>query len=311
MATNFAFLILPEVHIMDFAGPDQAIHEAIEYGADFKLDYAGINQEVKTSAGMRLGKQKHFSELNLKAGDYLILPGSSVEYLTSPVFKENNDLFSWLRIQSMKKVNLVSICAGTFILAECGLLNGIECTTHFKRTKQVQELYPEAIVRENILFTEDNNIYTSAGIATGIDLILHIIEKLKGSYFTHKVARELLIYTRRDGQSKQHSVFMNFRNHIHSGIHKAQDYIIEHLNRKLSIRQLADIANMSERNFTRIFKRETQVTVSEYINLVRREKIQSLLKNPDLSKLQIAQEVGLESERQIHRIMKKTEVLAE
>jgi transcriptional regulator GlxA family with amidase domain len=303
MATKFVFLVLPEIHLMDLAGPDQTIHEAIEYGADFEIEYCGIGELPTSSAGLRLGNQKHFSEIQLKKGDYLIIPGANVSYLLSSDFKKYQDLLDWICTQHENGVYLCSICAGAFVLALCGLLNNIPCTTHFKRTQQLQTLFPQSKVVENILFVEQNGIYTSAGIASGIDLTLYIIEQLKGSYFAHKVARELVIYSRRDGSNTQHSAFMQYRNHIHSGIHNAQDFIIENISQKNSITDLADVASMSERNFTRVFKKETGITVNDFITIIRKETIKNLLKNPDLSKRQIAHKVGLTSEKQLTRLM--------
>jgi transcriptional regulator GlxA family with amidase domain len=110
------------------------------------------------------------------------------------------------------------------------------------------------------------------------------------------------MYIRRDGNSKQESVFLKFRNHIHSGIHQAQDFVVEKIHTKFSNTELADVANMSYRNFCRIFKKETGITPNEYINLIRLEKANSLIKNPDMSKQQIANAVGLKSEKQLSRL---------
>ncbi len=303
MPTKFIFLILPNVHLLDLAGPDQAIHEAIDFGADFEIVYCGINEAITTSAGLGLKQQTHFSKIKYNAGDFIIIPGAKVKYLLSNEMKANKDLHIWLCKAHQNKINLVSICAGALVLAECGLLDNISCTTHFKVTKQLQQLYPKTTVKENILFVEENNIYTSAGIASGIDLILHIIEKLTDGFFAHKVARELVIYYRRDGVSMQQSAYLECRNHIHIGIHNAQDYILENLSKKNNLNHLAEIACMSERNFTRIFKKETGKTVNEYINTIRKEKISNLMQNPSLSRKHIAQQVGLESEKQLLRII--------
>jgi transcriptional regulator GlxA family with amidase domain len=183
------------------------------------------------------------------------------------------------------------------------VLDGRNCTTHFKKTKELQEKFPKIKVIENILYTDQDGIYTSAGIASGIDLTLHLIEKLKGSYFAHLVARELVVFNRRSGSDSQESEFLKFRNHIHSGVHKMQDYILEKLHQKNSLLDLAEIAGMSERNFTRIFKKETGITVVEYINVVRRAKATELKKNPNFSKIEIANKVGLQSEKQLTRIL--------
>lgn len=302
--TKFVFLVLPEIHLMDLAGPDQTIHEAIEYGAPFEIEYCGLTEAIMSSAGLPISKQIHFSHVQLKAGDYLVVPGSNLSYILSSEFKKNKELLLWIQKQYQQGVHLVSICAGVFVLGLADLLDGIECTTHFKRTTQLQQLFPKAIVKENILFTEQSGIFTSAGIASGIDLTLHIVEQRCGGYFAHKVARELVVYNRREGYQMQHSVMMQFRNHIHSGIHNTQDYIIEHIDKKMSLFDLAEMACMSERNFTRVFKKETGTTVNAFINSIRKERIQQLMKNKDLSKKQIAAQVGLESERQVLRILK-------
>jgi transcriptional regulator GlxA family with amidase domain len=303
MKTKFTFLVLPQIHLMDLAGPDQAILESIDFGADFTIEYCQLENPVISSAGLPIGNLKHFSEVQFDAGDFLVIPGSNGNYLTSDAFKKQTELLEWIRAAYQKGVNVCSICAGAFVLAECGLLDNIPCTTHFKRTKQLQDLYPKAKVIENILFTQHNGIYTSAGIASGIDLTLHIIEELKGSYFAHLVARELVVYNRRNGQQKQESDMLGFRNHIHSGVHKVQDWIIENINQKTTLNDLAEIAHMSERNFTRIFKKETAITVNDYITIIRKEKIKELLKNPDLTRSEIASYVGLQSERQLSRLI--------
>jgi transcriptional regulator GlxA family with amidase domain len=144
-------------------------------------------------------------------------------------------------------------------------------------------------------------------VASGIDLALHILEKEAGHYLTHKVARELVVYIRRGGNEAQHSVFLSYRNHLHTGVHQVQDWLNENLHKKYSIDDLAEMAHMSTRNFTRIFKKETGITVSDYITLLRCEKIRELKKKPDLSRHQIAQHIGLQSDRQLRRVMASME----
>lgn len=303
MKTKFVFLLLPEIHLLDLAGPDQTIHEAIEYGADFEIEYCNMEEKIITTSGLPVGQVKHYSKTKISKGDYLFIPGSNAAYLMSDKFKSNKKLFQWIVASYKEGVNVCSICAGAFVLGESGLLNNIPCTTHFKKTKELQALYPGTKVIENILFTDHQGIYTSAGIASGIDLTLHIIEKLKGSYFAHKVARELVVYNRRNGEMAQQSELLEFRNHIHYGIHKVQDWLTENIKRKASLYQLAEIACMSERNFTRNFKKETGITVNEYITTIRKERIAELLKNPDLPRSEVARRVGLKSERHIRRLI--------
>lgn len=303
MNTKIVFLILPQIHLMDLAGPDQVFHEAIEFGAKMKVEYCSFTDELASTSGLPMAAVQHFSEVNLKAGDYLIIPGADVSFVHSEAFQKQKDLLGWIRKLYAQKVMICSVCTGAFVLAYSGILNGKNCTTHWKRTAELQRCFPNLKVIENVLFYEQDNIYTSAGIASGIDLALHIVEKLEGEYFAHKVARELVIYKRRNGNQPQKSELLSYRNHIHAGVHKVQDWLHENLNHKSALPDLAEIASMSERNFTRIFKRETGITVNDYIRILRREKAAELLKNPDLSRTQIANMCGLQSKRHLSRIV--------
>ena len=305
MPVKIIFLILPKVHLMDLAGPDQVFFEGIEYGADLYIEYVTIGKSIITSAGLHLGTMKHFSEIKLTKGDFIIIPGTQLSYFQSMTFKSNTSLHQWIRNAYELKVNICSICSGAFALAHIGILKNKICTTHWKRTGLLQELYPDIEVIENVLYTEDSGIYTSAGVASGIDLALHILEQLYGKYFAHKVARELVIYKRRSGHQKQQSDLLEFRNHIHAGIHRVQDWLQNNIHTKTSIEELAVVAHMSSRNFTRIFKKETGLTVHEYLQLLRLEKVKEWMFNPNISKKQMAEKCGLKSERQINRIIQQ------
>jgi transcriptional regulator GlxA family with amidase domain len=297
------FLILPQVHILDLAGPDQVFLEAIGFDAPFEISYCATESNIFTSSNLPFGVLQHFSEVTLESNDLLIIPGSNLSYILSDAFKSNCKLFEWIRLLHANDTQICSICSGAFVLAQSGILDGLKCTTHWKRTKELQEYYPQLKVLENILFVEDGNVLTSAGIASGIDLALHIIEKYKGAYFAHKVARECVIYGRRNGNHSQQNDIFQSRNHVHIGIHKVQDWLQLNLDKKSNLIDLASIANMSDRNFTRIFKKETALTVNEYITLLRKEKIDQLIHKPDISRNYIAQQCGLKSERHLIRLI--------
>jgi transcriptional regulator GlxA family with amidase domain len=301
--TQIVFLILPNVHLLDLAGPDQVFHEAIDGGADLKITYCSTSANIQSSAGLPFGKILDFKEICFESGDFLFIPGANTQYILSAEFKLQSELFQWIRAAYAKKINICSICTGAYVLAHSGILDGKQCTTHWQKTQELQEKFPKIKVQENILFSKQDNIYTSAGIVSGIDMALFVLEEIEGAYFSHKIARMLVMYNRRSGQQSQQSIFLEYRNHLHSGIHKVQDWLIENINKKTSILQLADMAYMSDRNFTRVFKKEAGVTVNEYINLLRKEKVKELLKKTDFTRKQIAEKIGLESERQLNRLM--------
>jgi transcriptional regulator GlxA family with amidase domain len=302
---QIVFLLLPEIHLLDLAGADQVFHEAIEFETDIHIEYCCLQNNLKTSTNLPIGNIKHFSEITFQTGDYLIVPGAKASYFLSEEFIGQKDLFDWLKMAYSQQVNVCSICTGAYVLALSGLLDGKKCTTHWKHTDKIKELFPKIQVVENILFIEDDGIFTSAGVAAGIDLALNIVSRLKDDLTSYKVARELVVYMRRQGNQTQQSVFLQYRNHIHSGIHKVQDWLQDNIHQKSALPDLADLACMSTRNLTRIFKKETGISVNDFTTLIRKEKIRTLLKNPDISRNQIAKSCGLTSERQVFRLIKK------
>lgn len=301
---QFVFILSPRTHFLDLAGPDQVLHEAIFYGAPFEVRYGAYADETFTSGGLHFCRLDHFSSFQLQKGDYVIVPGMDVEVLRQTYYGALEPLMAWLSKQYAQGVHICSICTGAFVLANAGLLDNRTCTTHWKYTQLLQSRFPKVKVIDNVLFTDHGGILTSAGIASGIDLALHIVEKEIGAYFAHKVAREIVVYMRRDANHGQQSVFLEYRNHLHAGIHAVQDWLVEHLAQKNALETLAHIAAMSERNLTRTFKRETGITLGAYITLLRKERIAELLKKPDLSRSQVAKAVGLSSERHLGRLAK-------
>jgi transcriptional regulator GlxA family with amidase domain len=300
--TKIIFLILPHVHLLDLAGPDQVFLEALEYGAPIAVEYCSVSKSIFSSSQLDIAKLKMFSKIKINKGDYVFIPGAEVKYLHSTSIPFEKEVGKWLRQGYESGAYLCSVCTGAFFLARLGLLNQKKCTTHWKRTKELQERYPLLNVTEDILFTEDERIFTSAGVTAGIDMALYITGRLTNENFAFKVARELVVYMRRQGHDKQQSVFMSYRNHLHTGIHHVQDYVQENIDKKISLSHLADIACTSQRNLTRIFKKETGVTVNYYMNLIRKELLRKLSDNTELSRKQMASLCGLTSERHVIRL---------
>ncbi|HLI92549.1 MAG TPA: DJ-1/PfpI family protein, partial [Puia sp.] len=290
--------------VLDLTGPIQVFYEANAYGADYELDYIALEPNPVSAAGLPFGQITHFSEISLQEGDYLILPGAHMDYLRSESFKAHKEFFAWLRSLPGKGVLLCSVCTGAFILAEAGLLDNTRCTTHWKRLEELQLTYPNVITEQNILYTNTDNKYTSAGITSGIDLSLAIIEEHYGPLVTHRVARELVVYHRRSQNHSQKSVYLDYRNHINPGVHAAQDWLIENLQQKTTVEKLAKQVNMSSRNLTRAFKQATGITINEYMKKLRLEKAATLANNPAYSSEYIAGQVGYADGRQLRRIKK-------
>jgi transcriptional regulator GlxA family with amidase domain len=299
-----AFIIPPTVELLDLAGPVQVFTEAKFYGFDIDIEFYQFAGEPVSTCGLGFGKIEHFTEAKFKEGDFVFVPGMNMEYVNSIPFKAERKFFTWLKELSDQRITVCSICNGAFALAHAGLLKDTECTTHWRRVKQLQSEFPEARVLADILFVKSNNVYTSAGISAGIDLALAILEDLKGPMFTHKVARGLVVYHRRSGKHNQQSIYLDYRNHINPQVHEVQDYLIDNLSKENDIESLASLVGMSSRNLSRVFKEKTGTTVLGYLTLLRKEYANTMMNNPEYTIEYIASKCGFKSARQLQRILK-------
>jgi transcriptional regulator GlxA family with amidase domain len=301
---TLAFIIPPNVELLDLAGPVQVFTEAKSYGLDAEIRFYSYSDEPTSTSGLGFDSVSNYKDAQLKEGDYVFVPGMNWEYVSSISFRAERSFFKWLKDCSESGITVGSICNGAFALGEAGLLKNTECTTHWKRVKALQHEFPDAKVVADILYIKSNNVYTSAGISAGIDLALAIVESIKGPLFTHKVARELVVYHRRSGKHKQQSIYLDYRNHINPQIHQVQDYLIDNLSKENTIEDLASMVGMSARNLSRVFKEMTGSTILEYHTQLRKELASTMLNNPEYTIEYIASKCGFKTARQLHRILK-------
>jgi transcriptional regulator GlxA family with amidase domain len=300
------FFVPSKVHVLDLTGPVQVFYEANGYGAKYELQYIALNNNLASSSGLPFGRISHYTALSPGPGDYIFIPGAEMSYLRSASFKKQKKFFNWLRTMPGQGVFVCSVCTGAFILAESGLLDNKRCTTHWRRLEELQKSYPSVMAESKILYTHTDYIYTSAGITSGIDLSLAIIDEHYGPLFTHKVARELLVYHRRSENHSQQSIYLDYRNHLHPGVHQVQDWLLENLHTKTTITELAGKVNMSARNLTRAFRNSTGTTINEYMKQLRLEKAATLSNNPQYGADFIAGQIGYSNARQLRRIKKNS-----
>jgi transcriptional regulator GlxA family with amidase domain len=295
------FFIHKGVHLLDLAGAVQAFYESETYGVPYEIRYVSDDISQISSSNLGLTNLENFSNLRTEPSDIIIIPGFSLTHL----HRTSSDAFyTWLNRANDNNTVICSVCTGAFALAEAGLLNNKTCTTHWKLTNQLQKNYPKLKVLHDRLYVKSGNIYTSAGIATGIDMALFLLEERHGAALAYKVARELVVYIRRDGEESQESIFLQFRQHINHQIHQVQDWIIHNLNQKITIEQLAEMIYTSPRNLTRLFKITTGITIGQYMEKLRVEKAIRLLKKNNKIET-IARECGLQSSNQLRSIVKK------
>lgn len=302
---KIAFIIPPTVELLDLAGPVQVFTEAKFQGFEVDIEFFLYEKNPVSTCGLLFGKIHDFKKSRLNEGDFVFIPGMDQGYLQSSSFKSQKTFFKWLKDCYENKIKICSVCNGAFALGEAGLLDDLECTTHWRRVDELQRRYPKAKVLDNVLYVKRDRLSTSAGISAGIDLALSILEEMAGSYFTHKVARGLVFYHRGNGQRSQPSHYINFRNHINMKIHEVQDYIVNNIDSNNPIETLSALVGMSARNLTRLFRQTTGITINQYVTNLRLETAKALLKDSQNSLPYIASRCGFKSARQLQRILKE------
>jgi transcriptional regulator GlxA family with amidase domain len=293
------FLLLPEIEVLDLAGPLQVFHEANRIDQRYRVRYCSTAARVKMDGGLVLAELESLPEIG--ADDVVVVPGMPYRFTT----RIDRGVARWLKKSAAAGASIASVCTGAFILGDAGLLDGRRCTTHWGRIAELRQRFPKAHVLEDRLFVSDGPITTSAGIASGIDMALAMIERLQGPLVAATVAREMVVYLRRDGSHQQKSIYLEFRTHLHPGIHRVQDWLIRTPEKNATIPELASVAKMSRRNLTRAFRTATGITIQDFTTRLRLELAKSLVHDPSLTIETIAERCGLGSARQLRRIWRK------
>jgi transcriptional regulator, AraC family with amidase-like domain len=299
MTTDVWFVMLPGVLSLDMTGPAETFVLA---GDVFRLHYIGPDAEVPTSIGVTLGGIQPLPD-TLPAGSLLVLPGvcDSNRYFSTP---QAEAVRRWLTRQQpqlhARDITLMCVCSGSLLAARAGLLHGVQCTTHHDVISRLRAAAPGAVVKENRIFIEDKNIWTSAGITSGIDLALHLINRLYGPERAMAVAREMVVWFRRSGDDPQLSPWLRYRNHLHPAIHRAQDALTAAPQQLWSLAEIARMAHVTPRHLTRLFKQHLGISVRDYLEQLRLALAeQRLLQGSGMEQAALA--AGFSSARQLHR----------
>ena len=290
------FLVLPEVEILDLAGPLQAFGEANRSKRRYRIRTVSTQRSVTSEQGLMISNLDSLPECDERT--LIVVPG--MPYRATQ--RRNTTAVRWLKQSYARGATIASVCTGAFIVGDAGLLDGRECTTHWSRIGELARRFPRARVVADRLFVGDDRVMTSAGIASGIDMALAIIERKDGPLVAAEVAREMVVYLRRDGDQSQTSIYLDYRTHLHPGIHRVQDWIVRNPASDISLDSLADVAAVSRRHLTRLFRRLTGISIKEYSTRVRLELARTLINDPALTVDAVAQRSGLGSARHLRRV---------
>jgi transcriptional regulator GlxA family with amidase domain len=297
------FVLLPGTLLVDLAGPADAVRVANRYQREvrFTSSFVGATPEVTTSVGITLGALAPLPD-EVPANAMIVVSGTVTDM---SVPSARRAVARWLRGVARPSHRLVFICAGALVAAEAGLLDGRQCTTHHEDCGELKRIAPKARVLDNRLYVADGNVYTSAGVTAGLDLMLALIADMAGPHSAVAVARHMVVYARRTGADPQLAPWLEGRNHLHAGLHRAQDAIAANPAHQWTAAELAALANTSERHLTRLFQSHAATSPLDYIHRLRVALARQLLTNSTLDLERIAERSGFGSSRHLRRVWNK------
>jgi transcriptional regulator GlxA family with amidase domain len=273
---RIVILAFPGVQPLDVIGPAEVFA-----GADALAGGGAYTVEVVA---------KEPGPITMRSGGYGLVPKTTTARCRGAidtlivaggfgVAQAENDraLIRWIRSAARRSRRVTSVCSGSFLLAAAGLLEGRTCTTHWSSTAELARRHPELTVDPNPIFVRDGNVWTSAGVTSGMDLSLALVEEDAGREIAADVARWLVLFLQRPGGQAQFSSHLSTQMAEREPLRRLQSWIADNLDADLRVEALAERAAMSPRNFARFFRRETGMTPAAYVEVLRVERARQLL----------------------------------
>ncbi|WP_204123644.1 GlxA family transcriptional regulator [Pseudomonas sp. 008] len=287
---SIQFVTYPKVSLLDLAGPLDVFIAANYFARHthqpYTISILALNRTTEIFSNFSINTE--ILEAETSPAHTLIIPGGPgiQNFCKDPKF------FSHFVNHANKAERLISACTGIFALASAGKLDGRKVTTHWSAYDELEMKFPSIIVERGPIFINDDNVWTSAGVTSGIDLALSIVEEDLGHTTALEVARHLLIFLKRPGDQNQFSscLALQSKSSQFSDLHA---WINENLSTNLSVPVLANFMNMSERTFTRKYSEHIGKTPSKMVELLRLEAARHLLTYSNSPIKAIARHCGL------------------
>jgi len=283
---RIGFLIREGFQIMDlgtqsvFAGANMVVGEPFYELENFSVE----GGETRSSLGLAVGTQALCGHVDV---DTWIVVGVADPIISPP--REN--IVAFLREASTRARRIGAIGTGGFVLAAAGLLAQRRATTHWVYGREMQKRFPDIHVEEDQIYVVDGPIWTSAGMTAGLDLALAMVERDLGAETARSVARILVMDRRRAGGQSQHSEMLDLAPKS-DRIQNALNYARRNLSRSLTVEELARIAHLSPRQFSRVFTLETGESPAKAIERLRLEAARLMIEQSRHPLEVIARETG-------------------
>lgn len=293
------------MNLLDLAGPLQALataNRSTEPGAPPRYDTVVASEQggpVITGSGLPVVTIS-VSSLANRPIDTLIAPGGCPgdEFEVTPALRD----FIAARAGSVRR--LCSVCTGAFLLAAAGQLDGRRVATHWAWIDKLRHRHPALDIDSNSIFIRDGNLWTSAGVSSGIDLTLALIEQDYGPRVAIDAARQMVVFMKRAGGQSQFSAPLAMQTRDHSFV-ELHAWMAANLAMDLSVMRLAERANMAPRTFARIYAAKVGRTPAKTVELMRLEAVCRVLEETDLPLKTIAVQSGYGSEQKLRRAFQR------
>lgn len=300
------FVAFPEMGLLDLTGPQTSF-----WAAGLRLRQLGLpcydchtvslhGGLIRTVEGVEL-QTRPVADFARKPVDTIVIPGSPhIAHLIASGDSVADPLARWLARAARKVRRVSSVCTGAFFLAKAGLLENKRAATHWAMCDLLQSRFPALNVDADAIFVREDNIWTSAGVTAGIDLSLAMIEEDFGRDVSLFVARELVVFLKRSGGQSQHSPLLQAQTEDSAIFDDLHAWIASNLKREdLSVETLAAKANMSPRNFARVYKQKIGRTPAKSVEIMRLEKARRMLEDSGHKIDRIARECGFGDEERM------------
>ncbi|MEV6820437.1 GlxA family transcriptional regulator [Nocardiopsis dassonvillei] len=302
--------VFPDVDLLDVTGPAEVFALANQEApgrADYRVRLAGPTRgEVRTSAGVRLLTDVSFDDVGGQV-DTLLVPGAVDVADDGPVARIDADVVAWVRETAPCARRVASVCVGAHVLAAAGLLDGRTATTHWSTAAQLAADHPAVTVDPDPIFVraDHGRLWTGAGISACLDLALALVAEDLGEDVALAVARQLVMYLKRQSGQSQFSVPLSRPASARRDIDELRLWISDHLDEDLSAEVLAARMYLSERHFARVFTQETGTSPAAYVEGARVEAARRLLETTDDPLDRVAATAGFGSTETLHRAFRR------
>lgn len=267
----------------------------------FDVKFVGLQKETPLCGGLVTINADVLLK-DVSKTDLIIIP--AVDGDMNIALENNADFIPWITKQYKKGAEVASLCVGAFILAATGLLNGKKCATHWVAANEFRRMYPEVNLIQERIVTDEAGIYSSGGAYSYLNLVLYLIEKFAGREMAIMNAKVFAIEFERESQSP-FIIFQGQKEHEDNDIRKAQEYIEQNFDEKISVDQLASRFAIGRRNFERRFKKATSNTIVEYIQRVKIEAAKKKLETSRSNINEVMYDVGYSDTKAFRTIFKK------